>query len=144
MTSTPESALKGELEQMPVPPLAAEVVVTPSASTAVAPSMVPVDSRGQEMVLEASPALCKDATDPRSGPSTPDQGDKHTLVVPHQGKSLFWDETRSSVRLDIFNLDIFELVVIERLSRQDTPSQYNTVLFKETLSDVERHLPHLE
>jgi hypothetical protein len=69
---------------------------------------------------------------------------ERTLAVPRQGKSLFWDETRSSVRLDVFNLDVFELVAIERLSGQDTPSQYNTALFKETLSDVERHLPQLE
>jgi hypothetical protein len=48
------------------------------------------------------------------------------------------------VRLDVFNLDVFELVAIERLSGRDTPIQYNTALFKETLSDVERHLPHLE
>ena len=65
-------------------------------------------------------------------------------MVPRQGKSLFWDETCSSVRLNVFNLDVFELVAIERLSGRDTPNQYNTALFKETLSDVERHLPHLE
>ncbi len=48
------------------------------------------------------------------------------------------------MRLDVFNLDVFELVTIERLRGRDMPSQYNTALFKETLSDVEWHLPHLE
>jgi hypothetical protein len=143
-SSTPESALKAESEQTLVPPVAAEVVIAPSESTAVAPRMVPVDSHGQEMVSETSPAARKDATDPRRGPPTLDQRDERTPVVARQGKSLFWDETRSSVRLDVFNLDVFELVAIERLSGRDTPNQYNTALFKEMLSDVEQHLPHLE
>ncbi len=39
---------------------------------------------------------------------------------------------------------MFELVAIEWLSGRDTPNQYNTALFKETLRDVERHLLHLE
>ncbi len=77
-----------------MPPVAA-----PSTSTAVAPRMVPVDRCGQEMVSEASLASRKDAMDPRSKPSTPDQGDKHTLAVPHQDESLFWDKMRSSVQL---------------------------------------------
>ena len=117
-----------------------EVVVAPSESTAGTPRMVPVDSRGQEMVSETSPAAPKDAT----GSHASDQRDEHTPAVTRQGKSLFWDATRSLVRLDVFNLDVFELVAIERLSGRDTPTQYNTALFKETLSDVERHLPHLE
>jgi hypothetical protein len=71
---TPESALKAESEQTLVPPVAAEVVVAPSESTAVAPRMVPVDSRGQEMVSETSPAAPKDATDARTGP----KGQAHT------------------------------------------------------------------
>jgi hypothetical protein len=78
MSLTPESVLRGESEQVHVPPVTAEKVVALSALTAV----VPVDRRGQEMISEASPASRKDATDPRSRPSTLDQGDEHTLVVP--------------------------------------------------------------
>jgi hypothetical protein len=132
---TPESVVKREPEQTHVSPAAAEEVVAPSGSTAVASRMVPVDSCGQELIAEDSPALPKDATESK---------DKRILVAPRRGKSLFWDETRSLVRLDVFNLDVFEQVAIERLSGRDTPSHYNNALFAETLRDVERHLPHLE
>ena len=133
------SALHQAMRKQPSPSVAPSPTPLPQQPPKDKDELIPVTPPRKE----ATPPKDKDElfpTTPSHQDATPQEHDPAMDDISHQA----WRARASTVRPEVFNLDVFEEVAKSLLTGRGVPAQYQAAIFTDTVESVQRHLPDLE